>query len=147
MSKSKSAPKNPETEVTKEDIAKMAGCSVFKVGFVTMRDKWCFPKPVRLGPKSKILYSKAEVATWLESNDLKSFVFTAEDRAPVRTHKKEKNEIDSSAAAKLHIGARPKKFNAFGTSIRVHVPERNDYIPPDPRLSRASNCADHRLAL
>lgn len=146
MTKSKAAPpKNPETEVDKEDIALMADTNIFKVGFVTLRDKWGAPKPVRQGPKGKILYSKLEWATWLESNKLKNFVFRAEDRAPIRSCKKEKSGIDSTAVAQLHIGARPKKFSAFGTSHRVHVPERHEHIAPDPRLTRFSNSgADHR---
>jgi hypothetical protein len=146
-SKSNRAPINPETEVTKEDIARMAGCSIFKVGFVTMREKWGFPKSSRSGPKGKILFNRAEVTDWLKDNDLKNFVFLAEDRAPLVTHKKDQATPDSAAFAKLHIGARPKKFSRTGTSYRVHVKEQHGYEKPHPQLSRHSNSADHRLLM
>jgi hypothetical protein len=145
MSNYKAAPVNPETEVTKATIATMANRSIFKVGFVTLRDKWGFPKSIRKGPRGITLYSRAAVSAWLQVNDLKTFVFTAEDRAPLFMHKKEQCHPGSAEYAKLHIGARPKKFAGHGISYRVHVPERHEYIPPDPRLARASNCADHRL--
>lgn len=147
MSKQNAAPIDPETEVTREDIAIMADCSVFKVGFVSMRDKWGFPKPVRKGVKGKILYSRAEVSAWLENNDLKTFVFLAEDRAPLVTHKAEIKQISSAEFARLPIGTRPrKKFTAFGTSVRVHVQEQHGYVKPHSALARASHNTEHRLS-
>ncbi len=55
MTKRKAPPPliNPETEVTREDIALIAGASLAKVHFVTHRKKWGFPEPVRKGYQGK----------------------------------------------------------------------------------------------
>ncbi|PPK72641.1 hypothetical protein B0F88_10374 [Methylobacter tundripaludum] len=142
MSKVITAPIDPETEVTREDIAKMAGCSLAKVGFVTIRDKWGFPKPSRPGPKGKLIYPRLAVLEWLRLNNLKSMVFVAADRAPVGTYKQPMARLDSSAISKIHIGIRPAhKFTGTGKSKRVHVPVRNECEPQQlrPELSRFSN--------
>lgn len=141
------APINPETEVTREDIAKMADCSLCKVGFVTIRKKWGFPEPVRKGPKAILLYCRSAVAAWLETNELKNMVFVAADRAPIGMHKKQEKGINSAEAAKLPIGIKPSQFKGGGKSLRVHVEARHEYQPPDPRLTRFSNSgAEHRIS-
>lgn len=140
MNKSEiAAPINPETEVTREDIAKMAETSLCKVGFATTKSKYGFPEPVRPGPKGKLLYDKAAVAQWLEKNDLKIMTFSKEDRAPLKAPRNPDTGIDSTEVAQLMIGIKPRKFKSYGQSTRVHVPERNDIECPRASLTRFSN--------
>lgn len=135
MSKEKFAPIDPETEVTREDIAKMAGTSLSKVVIATKVKKLGFPQPIRKGYKATLLYSRAAVLEWLEKNNLKATVLTQEDRAPKRTVAKTETGFYIAGLAKLQIGINPPQFNRIGTSKRVHVPERNDYEKPNSKLT------------
>lgn len=139
------APIDPATEVTREDIAELAKCSLCKVGFITTRNKWGFPKPVRLGPKGKVLYSRAAVLAWLAVNDLKSMVFVAEDRAPLKGLKKATG-IDSAAVAQLPIGIKPTQFKSTGKTKTVHLEEVDVYAQLNPHITRFSNNCEHRLS-
>jgi hypothetical protein len=140
------APINPETEVTREDIAKMAGCSLCKVGFVTIRKKWGFPEPVRKGPKGILLYCRSAVEVWLETNDLKNMVFVAADRAPLRDHEKTVKGPSSTELATLNVGIKPKRFSGHGNKTTVHVHGHHSYPEPRQHHSRYSNSsADHQL--
>lgn len=148
MSKIKVLPMNPETEIDRPGIAKLSGAYISRVVAVVQRDKWQFPKPVRKSNTGHLLYNLADVSAWLETNDLKSMVFVAEDRAPSRYLSKAPKGIGSAAMSALKIGIKPPKFKGCGTVIEtVHVPERHDYVPPDPRLTRFSNNADHRISV
>lgn len=145
MSQAINAPINSETEITREEIAKLAGTSHSKVIFVTARDKWGFPKVIRIGPKGKQLYPRADVEKWLKANILKNMTFVAEDRAPLKTKVKADKVIDSALVAQLPIGINPSKFQRAGTPTRVHVKENHEYEAPDPRLTRFSNSGvEHR---
>lgn len=146
MSKKIAAAKDPETEVTREDILKLSGAALSKLAFVTSRDKWGFPKPVRSGPKGKLLYSLKAVTEWLEKNNLKTIVITAEDRAPLDMfNKAEKAALSSAEIATLSIGIKPHPFKGHGKSIRVHVAEQHGYEKPHPQLGKFSNSgAAHR---
>jgi predicted DNA-binding transcriptional regulator AlpA len=145
-SQSNTAPKDPKTEVTREDIAKLAGCSVSKVLFATMRDKWGFPKIIRKGPKRIQLYPKAEVEQWLKANNLKEMVFVAADRAPLTMQEKTEKALPVELIRQAQIGIKPKRFEGTGKSVRVHVPARHEYERPHPQFSTFSNSgAEHRL--
>ena len=140
MSKTKlSDPINLETEVTREDIAKLAGASLAKVHFVTNRKKWGFPEIIRKGCQGKNIYSLAAVTVWLENNDLKAMKFYKEDRAPAKDHKQTEKAINSTAIAQLKTGIKQPQFKVHGKSVRVHVEERNEYEKPRPQLTRFSN--------
>jgi len=146
MNPTPAAPVNPKTEVTRAGIAKMAGCSICKVGFVTTRDNWAFPKPCRPGPLGKLVYSRAAVIAWLKINNLAAMVFTRENRSPVKHYKKQEPTTDSAAFAQLKIGLPRKPIKSSGKAkrIRVHVKANDDYQAPDPRLTKFSNNAEHR---
>lgn len=131
-------PVNPETEVTREDIAKLSGASLAKVHFVTHRKKWGFPEPSRTGYQGKNIYSLAAVTEWLENNDLKSMKFYKEDRAPSKDHQQVEKSI-SALAMQFKIGINPPKFERHGETITVHVQERNTYEKPHPSLTKFSN--------
>lgn len=146
MSKIKAAPIDWATEIDRPGIAEMAGTGLAKVGFVTLREKWGFPLTHRKGPRQTLLYPLAAVKKWLETNDLKAMTFIAEDRAPVRVLAQAAKGIDNAAVATLKIGIKPPRFSRHSPAVTVHVPERNDYTPPDSRLTRFSNNADHRIS-
>ena len=140
MSKTKlSEPINPKTEVTREDIAKLAGASLAKVHFVTNRKKWGFPEIIRKGYQGKNIYSLSAVTIWLENNDLKAMKFYKQDRAPAKDHKQTEKAINSTAIVQLQIGIKPHPFKGRGQSVKVHVEERNEYEKPRPQLTRFSN--------
>jgi hypothetical protein len=145
MTKAIAAPQNPETELNREDIAQLTGASICKVTLITIKDKWGFPKTIRPGPKGKLLFSRSAVEDWLNHNDIKSIIFTADDRAPRKKHKKSETNIHSAGLVELRIGIRPKKFSRYGKSVCVHVPERDVHSPLNPKLTRFSHSgADHR---
>jgi len=126
--KKKAAPIDWATEIDRPGIAKLAGTGLAKVGFVTLREKWGFPLTHRKGPKQTLLYPLAAVKKWMETNDLKSMVFVAEDRAPVRDHVQAAKGIDNALMATLKIGIKPPKF-------KRHSP-----------ATHSSNNADHRIS-
>jgi hypothetical protein len=136
MNKNNFTPIDPTTEVTRYDIARLAQVSTTKIVLITQIEKYGFPAPHRKGPKGILLYLREAVETWLANNDIQKIVITAADRG---FEKKEEPEITSADYAKITIGLRPKNFAAFGKSVRVHVPERNDYEPPIAALTRYSN--------
>lgn len=147
MSLAKAAPINPETEITREEIAKLAGTSHSKVLFATYTEKWRFPKPVRQGPLGKILYDRKAVQAWLAKNDLKTIVFTEEERRPMKKQKPQRESIDRELLMSVYFGTQRQQFEKRGRSTRVHVPERNDCEKPHSALSRFSHNAEHRCAI
>jgi len=149
MKKSEIAPPiNPETEVTREGIAKMAGCSLCKVGFVTIRKKWGFPEAARKGPNGILLYCRSAVEAWLKTNDLKNMVFIAEDRAPVRDHEKTVKGPSSAELAILKVGIKATRFTGHGKKITVHVRGHHNYPEPRQHPSRYSNSgAEHQISV
>jgi hypothetical protein len=136
MSQPLKAPKDPNTEVTRDDIAQMGKCFISKVITIIQVGKYGFPESHRKGPQGILLYPKAAVEAWLANNDINKIVITLEERG--RTAKPEPTS-SSAEYAKLTIGLRPKKFAAFGKSVRVHVPERNDIETPHSQLTRFSS--------
>lgn len=140
MSKPIAAPINHDTEITREEIAKIAKISQGKVYSVIKAERFGFPKPIRSGPRGKILFDRAVVLPWLENNDIKAIKLTPEERKPMKSKPKvEPTVIDSAAVLELRVGIKPKKFKGHGQSIRVHVPERNDIECPRASLTRFSN--------
>lgn len=145
MPKKAAAPIDKKTELTREDIARLAGTSIAKVTQVTARDKWGFPALSRLGPKNKKLYNRTQVTAWLENNNLKTMVFAGEDRAPVKARKTPDPCLDSLEVRQLNIGIKPQQFSRHGKTQRVRLYERNDYYPPHSQLTRHSHSgAEHR---
>lgn len=145
MSKAKFAPIDWATEIDRPGIVKLSGASICKVGFITTRDKWGFPKLSRLGPKGIYVYNLAAVEAWLETNDLKNMAFTKEYRRPVREQVKAEPGIGGAELAALKIGIKRHAFKGTGQKTTVHVPERHEYIAPHPQLTRFSNNAEHRI--
>lgn len=139
MSKPIAAPINRDTEITREEIAKLAEVSISKVCTAMKNEKHGAPQPVRSGPLGMILYDRAAILLWLEKNDIKTIKTSAADRKQMPKKPKAKAAIsDNLAVAQLQIGLRPKKFKGHGQSIRVHVPERNDIECPRAALTRFS---------
>lgn len=147
MRHTKFAPMDPETEINRPGIMALSGASHSKVIFVSSSDKWGFPQTIRRGTNGELLYPKAAAIEWLKENDLKAMVFLAEDRRPNKDVAKETKMLRGLNAKELTVGSKKREFSGHGKTITVHVPERHEYQPPDPRITRFSNSgADHRIS-
>ncbi len=136
-----------ETEVTLEDIAALSGTSRQKVGLVATNAKYGFPALLRLGPKRKVLFSRAAVVAWLENNNIKAMKLNKDDRTPVKSSKKAdkaKAAAHFAALPTLQVGIKPKKFAGGGRSYRVTTEEHHEYEPLSHKLMPPSHSAEHR---
>jgi len=149
MTAAKFIPIDPETEIDSHGIRLLSGASQSKVFIVMKSDKWGFPKMIRKGTEGIYLYSLAEVKSWLADNDLKAMKFTNADRKPGQYSAAIAEDQRNHDIKKLLSGTGNKapKFSGKGKTITVQLKERDDYTPPDPRLSRFSNSgAEHRIS-
>jgi len=147
MSKPKYQPINPETEIDRKGIVKLADTSLTRLDIVTKTKKYGFPDALRPGPLGIKIYSLNAVMAWLKENDLKNMKFSAEDRLPKTSVKQIENRTSATQLMRqLTIGIRPAKFDRTGQTITVHVEERNEIERPHPQLTRFSHSGVEHFA-